>query len=160
MLVAIIPSQFFDLLLCDSPSLALAANDPALAAFVDECRATGTAAAEIETAEKKGFDTGLSAVHPLDPAWRLPVFVANFVLMDYGTGAVFGVPAHDQRDLDFARKYMLPVTRVVAASEAEKDRNKRKMLTRSAKAMIARRMGAMVEVLAGEYLDPMPFMFP
>jgi leucyl-tRNA synthetase len=89
---------------------------PGLSAFIDDCRQTGTAAAEIETAEKKGFDTGLSAVHPLDPEWKLPVFVANFVLMDYGTGAVFGVPAHDQRDLDFARKYMLPVTRVVAKS--------------------------------------------
>ncbi|WP_420139353.1 leucine--tRNA ligase [Sphingomonas sp.] len=89
---------------------------PGLSAFIDECRQTGTAAAEIETAEKKGFDTGLSAVHPLDPSWKLPVFVANFVLMDYGTGAVFGVPAHDQRDLDFARKYMLPVARVVAKS--------------------------------------------
>ncbi|UAK24326.1 leucine--tRNA ligase [Sphingomonas nostoxanthinifaciens] len=95
---------------------ALKDTTPGLAAFIDECRQTGTAAAEVETAEKKGFDTGLSAVHPLDPAWRLPVFVANFVLMEYGTGAVFGVPAHDQRDLDFARKYMLPVTRVVAKS--------------------------------------------
>ncbi|HWI84701.1 MAG TPA: leucine--tRNA ligase [Sphingomonas sp.] len=95
---------------------ALKEGTPGLAAFIDECRQTGTAAAEIETAEKKGFDTGLSAVHPLDPDWKLPVFVANFVLMDYGTGAVFGVPAHDQRDLDFARKYMLPVTRVVARS--------------------------------------------
>ena len=93
---------------------ALKDQTPGLAGFIDECRQTGTAAAEIETAEKKGFDTGLSAVHPLDPDWKLPVFVANFVLMEYGTGAVFGVPAHDQRDLDFARKYMLPATRVVA----------------------------------------------
>ena len=61
-----------------------------------------------------GFDTGLSVEHPLDPSWHLPVYVANFVLMDYGTGAVFGCPAHDQRDLDFARKYELSVTRVVA----------------------------------------------
>ena len=89
---------------------------PGLADFIEDCRRTGTAAAEIETAEKKGFDTGLSAVHPLDPDWKLPVFVANFVLMDYGTGAVFGVPAHDQRDFEFARKYMLPMTRVVAKS--------------------------------------------
>ncbi|WP_294395621.1 leucine--tRNA ligase [uncultured Sphingomonas sp.] len=89
---------------------------PGLPDFIEDCRKTGTAAAEIETAEKKGFDTGLTAAHPLDPSWRLPVFVANFVLMDYGTGAVFGVPAHDQRDMDFARKYMLPVTRVVAKS--------------------------------------------
>jgi leucyl-tRNA synthetase len=95
---------------------ALAATTPGLSAFIEDCRHTGTAAADIETAEKKGFDTGLSAVHPLDPAWKLPVFVANFVLMEYGTGAVFGVPAHDQRDYEFARKYMLPMTRVVARS--------------------------------------------
>ncbi|USI74290.1 leucine--tRNA ligase [Sphingomonas morindae] len=102
-------------------ALALAAEDAALAAFAEECRQTGTATAEIETAEKKGYDTGLSVVHPLDPSWTLPVFVANFVLMGYGTGAVMGVPGHDQRDLDFARKYALPVTRVVAASPAEAD---------------------------------------
>ncbi|ARS28104.1 leucine--tRNA ligase [Sphingomonas sp. KC8] len=97
-------------------ALALAAQDAQLHAFADDCRKTGTAAAEIETAEKKGYDTGLSVVHPLDPTWKLPLFVANFVLMDYGTGAVFGCPAHDQRDLDFARKYALPVERVVAPS--------------------------------------------
>jgi len=95
-------------------ALALAEENADLAEFADDCRKTGTAAADIETQEKKGFDTGLTVTHPLDPEWHLPVFVANFVLMDYGTGAVFGVPAHDQRDLDFARKYMLPVTRVVA----------------------------------------------
>ncbi|MGG2329387.1 hypothetical protein ACE40V_23835, partial [Salmonella enterica] len=71
-------------------------------------------AAELETAEKLGFDTGLKVAHPLDPDWHLPVWIANFVLMDYGTGAVFGCPAHDQRDIDFARKYGLPVIRVVA----------------------------------------------
>ena len=98
---------------------ALAETTPGLPEFIAECRRTGTAAAELETAEKQGFDTGLSAVHPLDPDWRLPVFVANFVLMDYGTGAVFGVPGHDQRDLDFARKYLLPVTRVLAPSPEE-----------------------------------------
>ena len=96
---------------------ALAKDKPALAAFIEECRAHGTAAAEIETAEKKGYDTGLSVVHPLDPDWTLPLYVANFVLMDYGTGAVFGCPAHDQRDLEFARKYGLPVKRVVAGGE-------------------------------------------
>jgi leucyl-tRNA synthetase len=99
----------------------LAATNEGLPAFIEECRRTGTAAAEVETAEKLGFDTGLSATHPLDPSWKLPVFVANFVLMDYGTGAVFGVPGHDQRDLDFARKYMLPVTRVVAKVPEDKD---------------------------------------
>jgi leucyl-tRNA synthetase len=93
---------------------AMAANAPELAAFIAECKLGGTTAAERETAEKMGFNTGLSVEHPLDPAWQLPVYVANFVLMDYGTGAVFGCPAHDQRDLDFARKYELPVHRVVA----------------------------------------------
>jgi leucyl-tRNA synthetase len=63
-----------------------------------ECKRGGTTAAELETAEKKGFDTGLEVTHPLDPEWRLPLYIANFVLMDYGTGAIFGVPAHDQRD--------------------------------------------------------------
>ena len=92
----------------------LAANSPELQAFIEECRKGGTTAADIETAEKMGFNTGLSVEHPLDPSWHLPVYVANFVLMDYGTGAVFGCPAHDQRDLDFARKYDLGVTRVVA----------------------------------------------
>ena len=106
----------FAAIAADHPlALALAENDPALAAFAAECRLSGTAAADIETQEKRGYDTGLSVVHPFDPDWTLPVFVANFVLMDYGTGAVFGCPAHDQRDLDFARKYMLPVERVVAA---------------------------------------------
>ena len=96
----------------------LAGQNAALAAFAEECKASGTTAAELETMEKKGFDTGLTVNHPLDPDWQLPVYVANFVLMDYGTGAVFGVPAHDQRDLDFARKYDLPVKRVVSDGEA------------------------------------------
>lgn len=97
----------------------LAATNPDAAAFIARCKAGGTTAAELETAEKLGFDTGYEVVHPFDPAWKLPVFIANFVLMDYGTGAVMGVPAHDQRDLDFARKYMLPVERVVAAEGDE-----------------------------------------
>ncbi len=96
---------------------ALAENAPRLKDFIEDCRRGGTTAAEIETAEKKGFNTGLSVEHPLDSSWHLPVYVANFVLMDYGTGAVFGCPAHDQRDLDFARKYHLPVRRVVADGE-------------------------------------------
>ncbi|QIK78692.1 leucine--tRNA ligase [Sphingomonas piscis] len=98
---------------------ALAADDPALAEFIAECRAGGTSAAEIETAEKKGYRTALEVVHPLDPEWRLPVYVANFVLMDYGTGALFGVPAHDQRDFEFATRYHLPIHRVVASSIGE-----------------------------------------
>jgi leucyl-tRNA synthetase len=91
----------------------MAAGNPELADFIAECRRTGTSAEAIETQEKKGFDTGIRAKHPLVPGWYLPVYVANFILMDYGTGAVFGCPAHDQRDLDFARKYGLPVTAVV-----------------------------------------------
>ncbi|WP_152046468.1 leucine--tRNA ligase [Aureimonas psammosilenae] len=92
---------------------AAAGNNPELANFIAELRHGGTSAAEIETAEKRGFDTGIRAVHPLDPSWTLPVYVANFVLMEYGTGAIFGCPAHDQRDLDFARAYDLPVLPVV-----------------------------------------------
>jgi leucyl-tRNA synthetase len=95
----------------------LAQNDPRLKDFIADCKKGGTTAAEIETAEKMGFNTGLSVAHPLDPSWHLPVYVANFVLIEYGTGAIFGCPAHDQRDLDFARKYNLAVTRVVAEGD-------------------------------------------
>ncbi|MDR7035467.1 leucyl-tRNA synthetase [Methylobacterium sp. BE186] len=91
----------------------LAAGNPELQSFIEECRRTGTAQAAIDTAEKLGFDTGLKVRHPLDPDWLLPIYVANFVLMEYGTGAVFGCPAHDQRDLDFANKYGLGNTPVV-----------------------------------------------
>ncbi|MCC2690481.1 MAG: leucine--tRNA ligase [Rhizobiaceae bacterium] len=90
-----------------------AAENPALAAFIDGIRRQGTSAAALETAEKKGFDTGIRVVHPFDPHWALPVYVANFVLMEYGTGAIFGCPSGDQRDLDFANKYGLPVIPVV-----------------------------------------------
>ncbi|MBS4044740.1 MAG: leucine--tRNA ligase [Alphaproteobacteria bacterium] len=99
----------------DHPLAAEAAkNDPKLAAFIEECRQSGTAEAELEKAEKKGYRIGIDAVHPFDPSWTLPVYVANFVLMEYGTGAIFGCPGHDQRDLDFARKYDLSVKAVVA----------------------------------------------
>jgi leucyl-tRNA synthetase len=97
----------------------LAKKDSKLADFILECRKTGTAEAEIEKAEKLGYDTGLTATHPFDPNWKLKVMVANFVLMGYGTGAIFGCPAHDQRDLDFARKYGLSVTPVVVPSDAD-----------------------------------------
>ncbi|MEZ0496224.1 leucine--tRNA ligase [Sphingomonas sp. IW22] len=93
---------------------ARAAGDAEATAFIKRCKAGGTSAAEVETAEKLGFDTGWRVAHPFDADRELPVYIANFVLMDYGTGAVMGVPAHDQRDLDFARKYALPVPRVVA----------------------------------------------
>ncbi|MBL6938865.1 MAG: leucine--tRNA ligase [Alphaproteobacteria bacterium] len=91
----------------------LANNDAKLRDFILECRRTGTAEAEIETAEKLGYNTGLTAAHPFDPNWKLPVYVANFVLMGYGTGAIFGCPGHDQRDHDFASKYRLPIIPVV-----------------------------------------------
>ncbi len=98
---------------------AAARNNPDLAAFCEECRQAGTSVAELETAEKKGFDTGIKAKHPFDPEWELPIYVANFILMDYGTGAIFGCPSGDQRDLDFARKYGLPVVPVVAPADAD-----------------------------------------
>jgi leucyl-tRNA synthetase len=94
-------------------SIELAKNNKDIQNFIDECAKGGTAAADIETAEKKGIDTGLRVPHPFIPDHFLPVWIANFVLMGYGTGAVFGCPAHDQRDLDFARKYNLSVKAVV-----------------------------------------------
>jgi leucyl-tRNA synthetase len=104
----------------DHPLAAAAAkNNPKLAAFIEECRHRGTALAEIETAEKLGFDTGMRARHPFDRSWALPVYVANFILMDYGTGAIFGCPAHDQRDLDFVNKYGLGNTPVVCPPEVD-----------------------------------------
>ncbi|MDP1639684.1 MAG: leucine--tRNA ligase, partial [Hyphomicrobium sp.] len=107
---------------------AAAENNPELAAFCEECRHMGTSVTELETAEKQGFDTGIRAVHPFDKDWTLPVYVANFILMDYGTGAIFGCPSGDQRDLDFARKYDLPFKPVIlppgedAATFAIKDK--------------------------------------
>jgi leucyl-tRNA synthetase len=92
---------------------AAAAKNPELAEFIAEIKRIGTAQEVIDTAEKQGFDTGIRAVHPFDPSWTLPVYVANFVLMEYGTGAIFGCPAHDQRDLDFVNKYGLGNTPVV-----------------------------------------------
>jgi leucyl-tRNA synthetase len=94
-------------------ALAAAEKNPRLDAFIAETKRHGTAQQIIDTAEKLGFDTGIKAIHPFDPAWKLPVYVANFILMDYGTGAIFGCPGHDQRDLDFVNKYDLGVTPVV-----------------------------------------------
>jgi leucyl-tRNA synthetase len=94
----------------------VAASNCDAAKFIERCRAGGTTAAELETAEKLGFDTCIAAVHPLDATRRLPVYIANFVLMEYGTGAIMAVPGHDQRDFDFATKYGLPIARVVAPS--------------------------------------------
>lgn len=100
---------------------ALAGERQDVADFIALAKQGGTTAAEIETAEKLGFDTGLTVTHPIDPDWRLPVWIANFVLMDYGTGALYGVPGHDARDFEFATKYGLPITRVVAPSADQAD---------------------------------------
>ena len=97
---------------------AMAEADPAVAAFVAECRAGGTSTADIEQAEKIGWDTGLKVTHPFD-GHQVSVWIANFILSEYGTGAIFGCPAHDQRDLDFARKYDLPVIPVVQPEGGE-----------------------------------------
>ncbi len=98
---------------------AAAAKNPKLAEFIAECKHRGTAQAEIDTAEKMGFDTGIRAAHPFDSSWQLPVYVANFILMEYGTGAIFGCPAHDQRDLDFVNKYGLGNTPVVCPPDQD-----------------------------------------
>ncbi len=98
---------------------ALEAENAEVAAFCADCRKGGTTEEALEKAEKKGFDTGIRAKHPLDPSWELPVYIANFILMDYGTGAIFGCPAHDQRDFDFATKYGLPINAVFAEEGAE-----------------------------------------
>jgi leucyl-tRNA synthetase len=104
----------------DHPLAKVLEADPEVAEFVARCRKGGTSAEEIETAEKIGYDTGIRVKHPLDPNWELPVWIANFILMDYGTGAIFGCPAHDQRDYEFATKYALPI-RPVFLSEGMHD---------------------------------------
>ena len=99
----------------------IAAKDAGARAFVAECHSLGTSEEAIEGAEERGYDTGLKARHPFHKDQVLPVYLANFVLIEYGTGAIFGCPAHDQRDLDFARKYGLPVRRVVAPVDSAND---------------------------------------
>jgi leucyl-tRNA synthetase len=98
---------------------AAASNNPDVASFCEECRHQSTSVADLESLEKKGIDTGIRVRHPFDPDWRLPVWVANFVLMEYGTGAIFGCPSGDQRDLDFARAYDLPVVPVILPPAAD-----------------------------------------
>ena len=98
---------------------ALEAESDEVAAFVAECRKGGTTEEAIETAEKLGYDTGIKVKHPLDPNWELPVWIANFILMDYGTGAIFACPAHDQRDFEFATKYDLPIIPVFEDPSSE-----------------------------------------
>jgi leucyl-tRNA synthetase len=104
----------FAAIAADHPLARALEGDPAVAAFVAECRRGAGTEEARETAEKRGLDTGIRVRHPFDPNWELPVYIANFILMDYGTGAIFGCPAHDQRDLDFARACGLPVVPVVS----------------------------------------------
>lgn len=101
-------------------SIALAANNPELSAFIKECKGNSTAEADMATMEKKGLDTGLKALHPLTGK-EVPVWVANYVLMDYGSGAVMAVPAHDERDFAFANTYGLPIEQVIASTKADDD---------------------------------------
>ena len=96
-------------------------NNTDIANFNLECRQIGTTQEALETAEKKGYNTGITVTHPFNDAWEIPVYIANFILMGYGTGAIFGCPAHDQRDLDFARKYDLIVTPVVCPTDQNPD---------------------------------------
>ncbi|MEJ0061982.1 MAG: leucine--tRNA ligase [Alphaproteobacteria bacterium] len=98
----------------------LAADSSELAGFIAECNRTGTSEAALEAQEKLGYDTGLRVQHPFLKDSRLPVYVANFVLMEYGTGAIFGCPAHDQRDLDFANRYGLPIRPVVIPEDGDR----------------------------------------
>jgi leucyl-tRNA synthetase len=103
----------------DHPLAKTLEADPKVAAFLAQCRLGGTTAEALETAEKIGMDTGIRVRHPLDPTWELPVWIANFILMDYGTGAIFGCPAHDQRDFDFATKYALAIKPVFSADGSD-----------------------------------------
>ena len=107
---------------CDHPlAKELEKNNSDIANFNLECRQIGTTQEALETAEKKGYNTGITVTHPFNDAWEMPVYIANFILMGYGTGAIFGCPAHDQRDLDFARKYDLIVTPVVCPTDQNPD---------------------------------------
>ncbi len=118
------PDTLFGATFCaiaaDHPiAVQLAQNNEDIAAFVTKINHESINEETIETAEKKGLYTGLNAIHPLDPSKKIPIYIANFVLMHYGTGAVFGCPAHDQRDFDFAHKYTLPVIPVVRPIDAD-----------------------------------------
>ena len=97
-------------------STLLAKNDPEIKAFIAECKKNAVSTEAIETMEKLGKPTGLHVINPVNGE-KLPVYIANFVLMDYGTGAVFACPAHDERDFDFAKKYGLPIKKVIESSE-------------------------------------------
>ncbi len=121
-----------------------------LAAFVAECRRMGTSEEELEKAEKRGFDTGLKVRHPFDPNWELPVYIANFILMDYGTGAIFGCPGHDQRDHDFCSKYGLPIVETFVPLEGEIDIQAEPFVPAKTEKVRYTRLVAGTEVQTGE----------
>ncbi len=121
-----------------------------LAAFVAECRRMGTSEEELEKAEKRGFDTGLKVRHPFDPNWELPVYIANFILMDYGTGAIFGCPGHDQRDHDFCSKYGLPIVETFVPLEGEIDIQAEPFVPAKTEKVRYTRLVAGAEVQTGE----------
>ncbi|SDH43682.1 leucine--tRNA ligase [Alloyangia pacifica] len=125
-------------------------GNPELAAFVAECRRMGTSEEELEKAEKRGFDTGLKVRHPFDPSWELPVYIANFILMDYGTGAIFGCPGHDQRDHDFCSKYGLPIVETFVPLEGEIDIQAEPFVPAKTEKVRYTRLVAGAEVQTGE----------
>jgi leucyl-tRNA synthetase len=134
----------------DHPLARALEADPKVASFVAECRKGGTSAEEIETAEKIGYDTGIRVRHPLDPTWELPVWIANFILMDYGTGAIFGCPAHDQRDFEFATKYGLPIDAVFTADGNDATLTEAYVPMKSEKVRYIRGFGAVSGHLTGD----------
>ncbi|WP_353473301.1 leucine--tRNA ligase [Salipiger sp. H15] len=121
-----------------------------VAAFVAECRRMGTSEEELEKAEKRGLDTGIKVRHPFDPDWELPVYIANFILMDYGTGAIFGCPGHDQRDHDFCGKYGLPIVETFVPLEGEIDILKEPFVPAKTEKVRYTRLVAGTEVQTGE----------
>ncbi len=108
---------------CDHPIVSHLIITTELQTFLAQCKQMAVSEVAVEKAEKIGFDTGLEAVHPFDPSIKIPIYIANFVLMDYGTGAIFGCPGHDERDHEFAKKYNLPIKQVVTGVGQSKDLN-------------------------------------
>jgi len=121
-----VPETLFGASFCaiafDHPiSQGLVKKNPSIKTFIEESSLSGTSEEDVEKAEKLGFDTGIKLTNPVNPNQTIPLFIANFVLMDYGTGAIFGCPAHDARDFEFATKYKLPIKRVVERPNKETD---------------------------------------
>jgi leucyl-tRNA synthetase len=133
-------------------ALAAAAGNAELSAFIEECKRGGTAEADLATMEKKGMDTGRFVIHPLNGA-KLPVWVANYVLMGYGEGAVMAVPAHDERDFEFAQKYKLPIKQVIDAHQSDAHVQQATAITRAnlARSPAELEFGAMSAEIESEF---------